>query len=369
MTSSGSGDPATPHTPGPRGSPSPRTRALREAKPEEVTVFLLTSDPHSNRAQLVSDLFSDPLFAVRSTVVALPREHQLSGKGAEAYRVATVLQQARRMQAKSIIIIKDSSVSVVSPEVMRDVVRAALQEAVDLLYLAYWEERCSRFRAGTSIANTTVSLYDAIDPHGFQAVMLSPRAQAMLLQHPSISGNMRVGPAVTALHKDPQIRASVCFPPLIMPDVATGDQDTRKARICTFGDLSASEAADTPAPTPPRPSSTHTQQGMVIVEDFPLVADPSASDDSVASNTPSNTSGVNSSGTASSSTGGKKKYFGWVGFVLFIVLLVLVGVLAYLFFRQRATTAREPAEDDTPMEEEGAGADEAYAPERESTYF
>lgn len=161
-------------------------------EPGSIGVMILVGEGRSEtdqRVETLRRLFSDPIFVVQvipwsnSSVRADP-----SVRGAnENYQVIDALTQAAtEWPTMNVILVKDSSVSNASPEIVtRKVLMGNNAQNWDLYYLCKWSDQCQKYvnvalpeeeiRAGGSYLAWTYS------PYGFQAILFTPAGRDMIL--------------------------------------------------------------------------------------------------------------------------------------------------------------------------------------------
>jgi hypothetical protein len=182
--------------------------AKKRAERGEVLVLILTNfesrqcDPNVSKLER---LFSDPYFIVKKCCVQhispKPKSNPLTElQWAENYRMRKALEyaalgptnsdatlrnikQSREWENMPVVVVKDSSISVLSPDLMRDhimYVRESVPNA-DLHFLTVWGDSCSTYQSvksdGSEKADTGANLVWTVNPNSAQAVMYTPSAR------------------------------------------------------------------------------------------------------------------------------------------------------------------------------------------------
>ena len=126
--------------------------------------------PDDGNTELVKSYFTDPLFNV---IPAPSIDNNLTSKDEqEITLVKTILSNATR----HIIIIKDSSMSNLTPAQIASYIKEAMTFSVDLYYLSRWGDKC---QISKEVSNRFIRTYA---PHGFQAIMFYPDSIAKIVR-------------------------------------------------------------------------------------------------------------------------------------------------------------------------------------------
>lgn len=147
----------------------------------QVIVYI-TSDkvnPHSGEIQRVAKLFDDDLFAISITTIDQTSPHK---DRVEQELIDMCLQnQAKHHKNEHMIIIKDSSTSLASPEVIAKFVSSAIEaKDWDICYLNRWADRCD-LNANVKDTGVNSSIAETYAPQGAQAILISPNARDIML--------------------------------------------------------------------------------------------------------------------------------------------------------------------------------------------
>lgn len=218
----------------------------------EVVVFILTDRKDSPRANRVKSLFDHPAFSVNLVVIdepenLAPHPHLTPEEVLEYYRFHHCLKIAQQHHSASpVIIVKDSTVSQVSPTIMADRINSTLQHGHwDICYLARWLDRCDLHTENLALGESATILAKAQSPHGTQALMLTPQGRDLLLEdkffnhseveavhHFGVHHNLDTLLNKAILHN--QLRAVVFKPNLVSFDstLAVADADYVKSHDC-----------------------------------------------------------------------------------------------------------------------------------------
>ena len=158
---------------------------------DSVIVYLLTERPKDKRnKQLINFFQANDFYQLR--VVNIPPPATLDipptmteGQALEIYRFNKVLtESAREYPDKYTLVIKDSAVTVTTPNVLEEIIKTALALAGwDLFYLTRWldacEKYCNRVDVEGSFAMTTI--VRTMSPNGTQAIIFSPQGRNTII--------------------------------------------------------------------------------------------------------------------------------------------------------------------------------------------
>lgn len=141
-----------------------------------VIVYLLSSEENSPKIRKFHETFSDSsLFDFHVVDYHNSLKEQNGKEQLDEYLVQLCLTNAaKKYPRNSIIILKDTSVSLSNPwEITRIVQFINSRKNWDLCYLCTWMDVCETYDNYHHIPDTNVSLVLSTCPEGFQAVMLS----------------------------------------------------------------------------------------------------------------------------------------------------------------------------------------------------
>jgi hypothetical protein len=135
-----------------------------------VVVYLVPGETRSGDSNLatLTTLFSDPYFQV---------ETGDNASGTFSERTLDLLNRAAQDYPQlPVLLVRDSSTSLLTPQAMQQRVSAALAAApgANLFLLCHWQEDCYRFRP---VSNTTEPLVETVTPTATQAVLYRPTAR------------------------------------------------------------------------------------------------------------------------------------------------------------------------------------------------
>ena len=308
----------------PRSAMSARRLAGND---KTVHVFVLTSDKASTAAQLVADMFADPMFETALTTVTT-EGGSTDPKDAEWYRLQWTLAMAKRSGAEYTLVIKDTSVTNASPAMLARVMSAALQVGgFDLFYLANWLDDCAAYEGYQALADSTTSIVKTQAPLGMQAILFTPSGRDMVLGEVPMAGGKffdRAGGSTAERLRDAvragQLRAHTMTPPIIQfnPRAARKAEDYRKTQQCA-DPKTATPAPDRVGNTPI--FETPSLMDVDSIPDIPIVAD---------GLTPTN-------GTFYETMKQRgRSYPAWMWVVIIIVIVLAALGIGYLLKNRRA---------------------------------
>lgn len=86
-----------------------------------------------------------------------------------------------------IVIINNNSITNVTSDIIRDIMKALCTKRFDICYLCKWMDRCDLYSDTTQLKYSNgahgVQVSKTYDPHGFQAVLISPEGQNKILKY------------------------------------------------------------------------------------------------------------------------------------------------------------------------------------------
>ena len=143
-----------------------------------VDVCILTADETAVHVTRLAELFSSPYFNV-IFVTIIPfaglsnTKDATIGQTINSQRIIDALNTVKG--DKPSIIIKDSSISSSSPDVVESTIRTIveLDKEWDVAYLTSWLDRCDLYANPKRVDNLSNSVVDTVSPNGTQALMFS----------------------------------------------------------------------------------------------------------------------------------------------------------------------------------------------------
>lgn len=193
----------------------------------EVIVYLLTENADSPRTHQIRGLFNHPTFI--TDIVTMESPSQFPGSklnysdNLERHRVMWCLNNAKTEYPLSpIIIVKDTTVSVASPETIGCRISQILSSSGwDLCYLCKWLDRCDLYTEKKTLDNGTTMVVKTQAPQGFQAVLLTPEGRDKLLSKKDLSLSLQ-----DQIHQ--QIKSDELKVIAIVPNLLNYDQNAVK---------------------------------------------------------------------------------------------------------------------------------------------
>lgn len=188
-----------------------------------LPVYIVRTSTRDNNVNYLRATFADPLFKVEALPGALLDTlrvwHESSYKSSHA------------------IVVMDTSVSYLAPEVIRDRITTALTKApdADIHYLCKWKDNCAKYH---SVGNSNVMKWST-NPHGLQAVLLPPKTRDIILRKARLSdGNFfeveDIAHSLTKAIRENLLKATVFVPNIVEFDVnmATSNKDFERLNQC-----------------------------------------------------------------------------------------------------------------------------------------
>lgn len=233
-----------------------------------VIVYILTADDKSDRVAKICGYFTNSLFQVN--VVTLQNKNK--DLNLDEYRVNYILNAAQQEHPNNyIIVLKDTSVTVASPDTIADFVSAAIQDNNwDLFYLCEWMDRCDQFSNVKNIEGITVAQTQS--PNGIQTLLISPLARDMLLgvkqyraPAPNNLSKTELSTKLNQLVLARCLRANCMSPNLFEFDLglAQNSRDYMKANQCVIPQGNSYQQA--PAALTPTTNSTSGWWWLIII--------------------------------------------------------------------------------------------------------
>ena len=144
----------------------------------EIDTFILTDGQHQQDVERLENLFSSPLFNVKVVVIPKKLENQTTSSIEETY-IKLCLQQSQ--SSRSVICIKDSSVTTIAPDDLERLCTYIQRRDFDLFYLCRWQDFCQKITDISSVPGININIGRTYNPHGFQAVYFSQNGKDVLL--------------------------------------------------------------------------------------------------------------------------------------------------------------------------------------------
>jgi hypothetical protein len=219
----------------------------------QVYVIILRCDARSNEAHVdnLKALFSNPAFIIEVLEVLPP-----SGASKPTSTMSTqnlielhcvteaLMTAATRHPELPVVVIKDSSISVASPDVIARNVLKPIQQNVDfdIYYLCKWMDECQKY-SNVNIAEETISgprLVWTQSPNGIQALLFTVNGREVVLgRRPMRNGQtFKVDKPLSSALRDQiangAIKALSIFPNLVEFDIslATSNADYLRTSQC-----------------------------------------------------------------------------------------------------------------------------------------
>lgn len=146
----------------------------------KVVVYIISDrvNPHSGEIQKVAKLFDDDLFAISITTIdqaSAPKDK------IEQELIGTCLRNQSKVHPHDyMIIIKDSSTSLASPEEIAKFVSSAISaKDWDICYLNRWADRCD-LNINPRDTGINSLMAETYAPQGAQAILISPPARDVM---------------------------------------------------------------------------------------------------------------------------------------------------------------------------------------------
>lgn len=138
-----------------------------------IDVYILTDNNHPRQVRYLEGLFSSSLYSVKIVIVDKFTD--------EDYVKSSLLRTYNDFPERDVIIIKDSSVSVISPEKLDVLCRYIQEENIHLFYFCRWLDACQKIIDIEKIPDTDITIGRTFDPHGVQAIYFSKAGRDALL--------------------------------------------------------------------------------------------------------------------------------------------------------------------------------------------
>ena len=148
-----------------------------------VVVYILSDDPTSSKVQKLKKLFGHPMFIVNA--LSPTCQDSRSELDCEYNRCVAALNDSHHNSSTDYtIIVKDSSISMASPELMADVINTTINSGdFDICYLCKWADRCDLYTNKIPINNTSALIVKTQSGSGVQALLFAPSGRVIILRN------------------------------------------------------------------------------------------------------------------------------------------------------------------------------------------
>lgn len=217
-----------------------------------VQVYILSNDPKSEKVKKLKHLFSHNLFIVNIISPECKDIKAEEESDCEYNRCVSALNDSHRHNSNDhTIIVRDSSISIASPELMADIVKTTIDSGdFDICYLSKWSSRCDLYTNKKPIENTSAVITKTQTGSGIQALLLSPNGRDIILRtKPMKNGKLFEMKKKSDLGYNlgqeifKNNISSICIVPnLIEYDVteATSNEDYKKSHACDVPGMDSS---------------------------------------------------------------------------------------------------------------------------------
>lgn len=158
---------------------------------KNIIVYLLTERPCNDRVRKLIKFFKSSAF-FKLKVVDIPPPASLdvpdtmtANQALEAYRFNKVLTSASNKHPdKYILVIKDSAVTITTPQLLEETIQTALNLACwDIFYLTKWLDACNLYRDKVNVkcSNSMTTLVKTMSPNGTLALIFSPKGRDIVI--------------------------------------------------------------------------------------------------------------------------------------------------------------------------------------------
>ena len=205
-------------------------------------VYVVDDDVHGLRCRSAKTFFAPEDFQVYQDN-SDPRPLSNCGEKLSArqrleyYRFHHCLLAAERQHPQQhCLVVKNTSVSLLSSRRLADLISSCTQEDYDLLYLCRWRDKCHVSFGKKWLAKHQVTIAETYSPHGCQAVVISPRGRRQILER------LQGAPLVCSLEMElrkgiegGRFRAQAVTPNVINYDLSliSDNRDYVKFQLCT----------------------------------------------------------------------------------------------------------------------------------------
>lgn len=203
-----------------------------------VVILHCEAKQSDKNVSLIKRLFSDPYFIVQDFHPSNRENENKSFKEALTFASkGPFVMENNNIQSQSwwtnlpCIIIKDSSVSNISPNEMKERIKTSLEKAktADLFFLCKWNDECNKF---TDVQNHE-NIKWSKKPTSTQAIMFTPKSRDNINEMLR-SNNLKVGDFLNNQITEGNLLATVFVPNIVDFDVnlATSNSDYAKLNEC-----------------------------------------------------------------------------------------------------------------------------------------
>lgn len=158
---------------------------------KNIIVYLLTERPCNDRVRKLIKFFKSSAF-FKLKVIDIPPPASLdvpdtmtANQALEAYRFNKVLTSAsNKYPDKYILVIKDSAVTITTPQLLEETIQTALNLACwDVFYLTKWLDACNLYRDKVNVkcSNSMTTLVKTMSPNGTLALIFSPKGRDIVI--------------------------------------------------------------------------------------------------------------------------------------------------------------------------------------------
>lgn len=212
---------------------------------EKVNVYILTSDPNSQRIKFLNNLFVSDLFKLQTIHIDDPSNldlSKLSGfnqeSGNELYKLKWILDHSAEQDPNnSILFLKDNLVTNADAITIENIVSEVMKRQWDIFYLSKWLDDCEKYDKNDVISQNGTIYTKTINPNGIEAVIIKPTLRDAIRN--AVSGvqsdiqlNKNISQSILNLIRQKKIVASTLSPNLFNIDVSTAHDETYKLNEC-----------------------------------------------------------------------------------------------------------------------------------------
>jgi hypothetical protein len=146
-----------------------------------IQVYILSQNPDSPQVERLKDLFSASMFSL--SIMVINEKDKLNPEESERKKIRHALKNCFDEYPESFsIIIKDSSVSIATPEIVEKIIRSTIErDGWDICYLCKWLDRCDLYTNTQRIEDTSLTIVSSQSPNGTQALLFSPHGRNILI--------------------------------------------------------------------------------------------------------------------------------------------------------------------------------------------
>ena len=209
-----------------------------------IPAYVLSATPGSEQEKRVLGYLNTPLFKVFIVTAKDPTRDagKYSPADLDFYRIKRCLQDAARNYPDSIaLIIKDTSVSDTTPQVIADYVKEMVRQPNwDLGYLTTWGDKC-QLQSDSVSTSTGYNIVKSFSPNGVQALLIKPNVRDMILGKQNLPNGQpfemtgSLSSTLNSLVREGQLKPAIAKPNLFNFDqnLAKSEEDKLKAYQCS----------------------------------------------------------------------------------------------------------------------------------------